>query len=69
MIQEYDDYPSLNTCVGLGIKFAWNHFARIEGLVDRQGRFIADRNDCLRKAAELQADGGNAADSRTCGGF
>lgn len=60
-------WPSTSVTLGLGRSFSWNRWAREEGLVDwNTGEFIADREQCLQRAAELQADGGNACDSRTC---
>jgi|10_taG_2_1085330.scaffolds.fasta_scaffold00143_10 hypothetical protein len=70
LVSDYDEYPSLNTCVGLGRSFAWNQWARIEGIVDRDGKFIGNRTELLRKATEpreaKEATGGNAQDARTC---
>jgi len=59
-------FPSTDVTVGLGRSFAWNHWARQEGIVDAFGNFIADQARCLRKADELKAAGGNAADRRAC---
>lgn len=61
-----DTFPSTKVTVGLGRSFAWNFWARENGIVDRDGQFIADRDECLRKAEELKGKGGNAADLRTC---
>ena len=60
-------WPSMSVTIGLGRKFSWNRWARENAIVDWEtGEFIADREACLAKAAELQADGGNARDARTC---
>ena len=64
-----DQWPTTSITVGLGRSFAWNHWARENGIVDVDGSFIADRDECLAKAEALQAAGGNAADTRTCGSF
>lgn len=60
-------WPSMSVTIGLGRKFSWNRWARENDIVDWDtGEFIADREKCLAMAAQLQADGGNARDSRTC---
>lgn len=60
-----DQWPTAKITVGLGRSFAWNHWARENGIVDREtGEFIADRQYCLDMANELQASGGNAKDRR-----
>jgi hypothetical protein len=62
-----DQWPTTSITVGLGRSFAWNHWARENGIVDRKtGTFIGDRVACLRRADELRASGGNAADVRAC---
>lgn len=66
MIRDAESYPNLKTCAGLGIKFSWNHFARIEGITDVNGHFVADRDWCLVMAEHLKGNGGNASDQRTC---
>lgn len=59
-------FPSTDVTVGLGRSFAWNHWARQEGIVDPFGNFIGDRDELLRRSDELKAAGGNAADRRAC---
>jgi hypothetical protein len=60
-------WPTTSITVGLGRSFAWNHFARENGLVDRKtGAFIADQDHCMRMADKLRGKGGNAHDGRTC---
>lgn len=68
MIATYDSYPSFNTCVGLGRSFSWNHFARLNNIIDASGKFIANRARCLAISEELKSAGNNAVDARTCGG-
>lgn len=58
-------WPTVKITVGLGRSFAWNRWARENGIVSPDGRFIANRLECLRKAVELQENGGNAEDKRT----
>lgn len=65
-----DRFPSSSTTVGLGRSFAWNQWARINGVVDEhyrvhRGREYADR---FATMAARQGDDGNAMDARSCGG-
>lgn len=65
--QPADQWPTTSITVGLGRKFAWNHWARENGIVSREtGEFIGDRAELLRRADEMKAAGGNAADMRSC---
>ncbi len=69
LVRGADRFPSSNTTVGLGRSFAWNQWARVNGVVDedfhvRRGK--ADRNRFLACAAELQ-HAGNALDCRVSG--
>lgn len=59
-------WPSTKTTVGLGRSFAWNHWARMNKVVNNEGRVIASREWCLARANKLKEAGGNAADLRTC---
>lgn len=61
-----DQWPQVDITVGLGRSFAWNHWARVNGVCDAAGRVIMDRDECLARADKLKAQGGNAADLRTC---
>ncbi len=61
-----DQWPTTSITVGLGRAFAWNHWARVQGVTDQAGRVIMDPAECLRRANELKQRGGNAADARTC---
>lgn len=60
-------WPSTSVTVGLGRSFAWNHWARENEIVSRDGEFIADREHCLMMAELERESGGNAMDKRTCG--
>ncbi len=59
-------WPSAKTTVGLGRSFAWNHWARMNQVVNADGKVIAGREWCLAKANKLRNDGGNAMDLRGC---
>lgn len=61
-----DQWPQVDITVGLGRSFAWNHWARVNGVVSPEGRVVMDRAECLRRSNELKQKGGNAADLRTC---
>lgn len=67
MIGSGDRWPSAKTTVGLGRSFAWNHWARMNNVVNDAGKVIAGREWCLAKADKLRnKDGGNAMDLRGC---
>lgn len=62
-----DQWPTTSITVGLGRSFAWNHWARVNGVCNKEGKVTADPERCLAKAAELKGDGGNASDGiRPC---
>lgn len=66
LVKNADRFPSSKTTIGLGRSFAWNHWARINNVVDEQGRVRRDevsRERFLRKADALRNDD-NALDSR-----
>ena len=68
MVANADSFPSAKTTVGLGRKFAWNQWARVNKITDESGKIIADPAVLREKADELQAaqGGGNALDGREC---
>jgi hypothetical protein len=67
LVRNAERFPSTNTTVGLGRSMAWNQWARVNGIVDGQGRVIMDRETLLNTAARLQGDGlDNAQDFRAC---
>jgi hypothetical protein len=61
-----DQWPTTSITVGLGRTFAWNHWARVNRIVNSEGRVIASQEWLLAKADKLKAGGGNANDTRTC---
>lgn len=66
LVRDADRFPSTNTTVGLGRSFAWNQWARVNGVVDeafRVRRGEADRARFIACAAALQQTG-NALDCR-----
>ncbi len=66
LVRTADRFPSSSTTVGLGRHFAWNQWARVNGVVDdrfRVKRGARDRARFLALAEQLR-DEGNALDSR-----
>lgn len=61
-----DQWPTTSITVGLGRGFAWNHWARVNKIVDAHGKVTAPAEWLLAKADKLKANGGNANDKRTC---
>jgi len=67
LVRNADRFPSSNTTVGLGRSFAWNQWARVNGVVDHAFRVKcteADRARFLALAAQLSNDD-NALDARS----
>ena len=67
LVRNADRFPSSNTTVGLGRSFAWNQWARVNGVVDdnfRVKRGEADRARFLIMADRLRRDD-NARDARS----
>lgn len=69
LVRGAERFPSSKTTVGLGRSFAWNHWARINGVVD--GEFRVRRSDADRARfialADSLRDSGNALDARGAG--
>jgi hypothetical protein len=67
IVRSADRFPSSNTTVGLGRSFAWNQWARVNGVVDEQFRVLRDPRSRLRFASCAQAmcDSDNALDARS----
>jgi hypothetical protein len=59
-------WPTTSITVGLGRSFSWNHWARENGIVTRDGEFIENSARYLAKADDLKGSGGNASDARRC---
>jgi len=65
LVRNADRFPSSNTTVGLGRNFAWNQWARVNGVVDETGRVRRDQREVfLARADALQSESGNAFDRR-----
>ncbi len=67
MVRNAERFPSSDTTVGLGRSFAWNHWARVNGVVDADFKVRRELSAVFaaRAAALLGED--NAFDSRSCG--
>ena len=64
MVRDAPSFPSTKTTVGLGRSFAWNHWARLNGVVGDDFTVIrGQRRRFIRLAQQLQADD-NALDAR-----
>ena len=66
MIRKADRFPSSSTTVGLGRSFAWNQWARVNNVVDDNGKVVMSSTEALARA-ELLKGNDNALDSRSCG--
>lgn len=68
LVQNADSFPSTNICVGLGRSFAWNQWAIVNKIVNRErNQVIADKAWLLEMAEiERNGSGGNASDARGC---
>ncbi len=67
LVRNAERFPSSNTTVGLGRSFAWNHWARVNGVVDGEFKVRRELSEqfAARAAALLGED--NALDARWAG--
>lgn len=69
LVRNESSFPSTSTTVGLGRSFAWNQWARVNGVVDEMFRVM--RDPCSRERFAIMShglrDADNALDSRTPG--
>lgn len=70
MVRDADSFPSSKTTIGLGRNFAWNHWARVNDVVDE--RFVVHRDAEAVARFKHQADtlreSDNALDARSDSG-
>ena len=69
MVRNADSFPSSKTTIGLGRNFAWNHWARVNDVVDEEFRVKRDpvaRARFLALASGMR-EADNALDARTPG--
>lgn len=66
LVRNADRFPSSKTTVGLGRSFAWNHWARVNDVVDANFKVRRENKaHFLAMAAALRGDD-NAFDARSC---
>jgi hypothetical protein len=66
LVRNADRFPSSNTTVGLGRSFAWNHWARINGVVDENFRVRRELSGRFIEMADQLRGDDNALDARAC---
>lgn len=66
MVRTSDRFPSTKTTVGLGRSFAWNQWARVNGVVDEDFKVIRDRKDHFIAMSNMLRGDDNALDRRSC---
>ena len=67
LVRNAERFPSSNTTVGLGRSFAWNHWARVNGVVDADFMVRRDLSAVFAERAAALLGEDNALDSRGCG--
>lgn len=67
MVRNADKFPSTKTTVGLGRSFAWNQWARVNGVVDSEFRVITAKREHFMAMADMLRGDDNALDRRSCG--
>lgn len=67
LVRDAVSFPSSKTTVGLGRSFAWNRWARMNGVVDQNFKVRRELADQFRQRARaLQSEDDNALDARAC---
>ena len=67
LVRNAERFPSSNTTVGLGRSFAWNHWARVNGVVDQDFKVRRELSAVFAQRAAALLGEDNALDSRSCG--
>ncbi len=67
LVRNAERFPSSNTTVGLGRSFAWNHWARVNGVVDGQFKVRRELSGVFAERAAALLGEDNALDLRSCG--
>ncbi|CAN7761688.1 hypothetical protein LJR039_007126 [Pseudorhodoferax sp. LjRoot39] len=65
LVRNADSFPSTKTTVGLGCSFAWNHWARVNGVVDAEFKVIRAQRSRFAQLADEMRGFDNALDGRT----
>lgn len=66
LVRNADRFPSSKTTVGLGRSFAWNHWARINGVVDENFKVRRAEKARFLAMADALRGNDNALDARSC---
>lgn len=66
LVRNAPRFPSSNTSVGLGRKFAWNHWARLNGIVDENFRVKRELSAHFSRMSDKLRGDDNALDMRSC---
>jgi hypothetical protein len=66
LVRNAESFPSSNTSVGLGRKFAWNQWARVNGIVDEQFKVRRHLLSRFAEIADQMRGEDNALDMRSC---
>ena len=66
MVRNADSFPSSKTTIGLGRNFAWNHWARVNDVVDADFNVRRDEVSVARfhRQANALREADNALDAR-----
>lgn len=68
LVRNADSFPSSNTTVGLGRSFAWNQWARVNGIVDDDFKVIRSERSRFIAMSDALRGADNAFDSRGADG-
>ena len=66
LVRNAPSFPSTNTTVGLGRKFAWNQWAVVNGVVDKEFKVRRELTAVFAARAEEIMGNDNAYDMRVC---
>lgn len=66
MVRTSDRFPSTKTTVGLGRSFAWNQWARVNGVVDESFKVVRERKEHFIAMSNMLRGDDNALDKRSC---
>lgn len=69
LVRGADSFPSTSTCVGLGRSFAWNQWARVNGVVDEQFQVIRGKRELFLAVSDSLRGPDNALDARSSQGI
>ena len=67
LVRNAERFPSSKTTVGLGCSFAWNHWARVNGVVDGEFKVRRELSEQFAERAAALLGEDNALDARWAG--